>query len=176
MQGDDFTNCLKQMNQFGLLKKYPIGGPQVELEPLWGLGPEARAGYWGIEWYYKSDLTLGKNNKLAHDFVAECTARFNALDRAPRVRLHHARPAAHRDRRVEIARRPQDRARDRRHEVHLGVQRLGYYRKEDHQLMWPDWIAKIRPTERRRSDDLFDVLDLEPAEDIEQSGAEKEPS
>ena len=40
VQGDDYTNCLKQMNQFGLLKKYPVGGPQVELEPL--LGPAAR--------------------------------------------------------------------------------------------------------------------------------------
>ncbi len=63
VQGDDYTNCLKQMNQFGLLKKYPVGGPQVELEPLWGSRPDARSGYWGVEWYYKSDLTLGKGNK-----------------------------------------------------------------------------------------------------------------
>ena len=76
VQGDDYVNCLKQMNQFGLLKKYPIGGPQVEIEPLLGLAPDSRSGYWGIEWYYKSELTLGKGNTLANNFVAECTKRY----------------------------------------------------------------------------------------------------
>ncbi|MBV8580324.1 MAG: ABC transporter substrate-binding protein, partial [Candidatus Eremiobacteraeota bacterium] len=49
-----------------------------------------------------------------------------------------------------------------------------YYRKEDHQLMWPMWVAKIRsngtPGDKL---DLFDVTDIQAPEAIEQSVAEK---
>ena len=50
-----------------------------------------------------------------------------------------------------------------------------YFRKEDHQLMWPMWVAKIRangtPGDKL---DLFDVTDINAAEAVEQSVAEKE--
>ncbi len=40
--------------------------------------------------------------------------------------------------------------------------------------MWPMWIAKIRPNGTPGDKyDLFDVIDIEPAEAIEQSVAEK---
>ena len=49
-----------------------------------------------------------------------------------------------------------------------------YYRKEDHQLMWPMWVAKIRPNGTPGDKyDLFDVTDIQAAEAIEQSVAEK---
>lgn len=176
VQGDDFVNCLKQMNQFGLIKKYPIGGPQVELEPLWGLGPEARAGYWGIEWYYKSDLTLGKNNKLAHDFVAECTARFKKPPTARNafgyITLDRLLTGIAESKSLDAPKIAHAIEGTKFTSIFNGT---GYYRKEDHQLMWPDWIAKIRPNGTPGDpNDLFDVLDIEPAEDIEQSAAEKE--
>jgi branched-chain amino acid transport system substrate-binding protein len=176
VQGDDYTNCLKQMNQFGLLKKYPVGGPQVEIEPLLGLSPDARSGYWGVEWYYKSDLTLGKGNAAAHEFVAESTQRFgkpptarNAFGYITVDRLLTGMAEAKALDAVKIA-----------HAIE-GVKfssifnGQGYYRKEDHQLMWPMWIAKIRPNGTPGDKyDLFDVLDMEPAEGIEQTIAEKE--
>lgn len=176
VQGDDYTNCLKQMNQFGLLKKYPVGGPQVELEPLYGLPPEAREGYWGIEWYYKSDLTLGKNNRVAHQFVADYTSRFKKPPTARSCfgyvtadRLITAMAETKSTDAVKMARALEN---TRFTSIFNGT---AYYRKEDHQLMWPMWVAKIRPNGTPGdSRDLFDVIDMHPAEAIEQSVAEKQ--
>ena len=50
--GDDMVNALKQAIQFGLDKKVPLAGGQVELEPLEGLPPDARVGTWVMEWYW----------------------------------------------------------------------------------------------------------------------------
>ncbi|MEA2663304.1 MAG: branched-chain amino acid transport system substrate-binding protein [Candidatus Eremiobacteraeota bacterium] len=175
VQGDDYTNCLKQMNQFGLLKKYPVGGPQVELEPLLSLPPEARAGNWGIEWYYKSDKTLGKNNKLAHQFVADYTARFHKPPTARSCfgyvtadRLIHAMAETKSTDSVKLAHALEN---TRFSSIFNGT---AYYRKEDHQLMWPMWVAKIRPNGTPGDKyDLFDVTDINAAEAVEQSVAEK---
>lgn len=175
VQGDDYTNCLKQMNQFGLLKKYPVGGPQVELEALYGLPPEARGGSWGIEWYYKSDLTLGKNNKLAHAFVADCTKRYNKPPTARNCfgyvtadRLITAMAEAKTTDSAKLARAIEN---TRFTSVFNGT---AYYRKEDHQLMWPMWVAKIRPNGTPGDKlDLFDVTDIQAAEAVEQTVAEK---
>jgi branched-chain amino acid transport system substrate-binding protein len=176
VQGDDYTNCLKQMNQFGLLKKYAVGGPQVELEPLYGLPPEARGGYWGVEWYYKSEKTLGKNNKIAQKFVADTMARYkqpptarNAFGYITMDRLAQAMSDAKSTDSVKVARAIEG--------VHFNsiFSGPGYYRKEDHQLMWPMWVAKIRP-EGTPGDkyDLFDVTDIQAPEAIEQTVAQKD--
>ncbi len=175
VQGDDYTNCLKQMNQFGLLKKYPVGGPQVELEPLLSLPPEARAGDWGIEWYYKSDKTLGKNNKLAHAFVADYTKRFSKPPTARSCfgyvtadRLITAMAETKSTDSVKLARALEN---TRFTSIFNGT---AYYRKEDHQLMWPMWVAKIRPNGTPGDKyDLFDVTDINAPEAVEQSVAEK---
>jgi branched-chain amino acid transport system substrate-binding protein len=175
VQGDDFTNCLKQMNQFGLLKKYPVGGPQVELEPLYGLPPEARGGYWGIEWYYKSDMTLGKGNAAAHQFVTDTLKRYgkpptarNAFGYITADRLITAMNDAKSTDAVKIAHAMEN---VRFTSIFNGT---GYYRKEDHQLMWPMWVAKIRPNGTPGDPlDLFDVIDIQAPEAIEQSIAQK---
>ncbi len=150
VQGDDYTNCLKQMNQFGLLKKYPVGGPQVELEAVLALPVEARTGYWGVEWYYKSDRTLGKGNALAHRFVSDYIARFHkppsaraAFGYVTADRLIHAMADAKSTESVKVAHALEN---TRFNSVFAGQ---AYFRKEDHQLMWPMWVAKIRPTARR---------------------------
>jgi branched-chain amino acid transport system substrate-binding protein len=176
VQGDDYTNCLKQMNQFGLLKKYPVGGPQVELESLYGLPPEARNGYWGIEWYYKSDKTLGKGNALAHQFVADYTGRFRKPPTARSCfgyvtadRLITAIAESKTTDPVKVARALENR---RFTSIFNGE---AYYRKEDHQLMWPMWVAKIRPDGTPNDKlDLFDVTDVQEAQAIEQTVAEKQ--
>lgn len=175
VQGDDYTNCLKQMNQFGLLKKYAVGGPQVELEALYGLPPEARGGYWGIEWYYKSDKTLGKNNALAHRFVADYTARFkkpptarSAFGYVTADRLITAMAESKSTESPKLAHAMEN---TRFSSIFNGQ---GYYRKEDHQLMWPMWVAKIRPNGTPGDKyDLFDVTDINAPEAVEQSVAEK---
>ncbi len=179
VQGDDYTNCLKQADSFGLLKKFPVGGPQVELEPLFGLPPEARTGYWGIEWYYASDETLGKGNKAAHDFVRDYFAHYlNAQKKPPTARqcfgyvsmdrmLHGIADAKSTDS-MKVARAIEG----------VKFQSIfadgGYYRKEDHQLMWPMWVAKLQPNGTPKDPNaLFDVVDKHDPASIEQSVAEK---
>ncbi len=175
VQGDDYTNCLKQMNQFGLLKKYPVGGPQVELEAVLALPVEARTGYWGVEWYYKSERTLGKGNALAHRFVSDYIARFHKPPSARACfgyvtadRLIHAMADAKSTESVKVAHALEN---TRFSSIFAGQ---AYYRKEDHQLMWPMWVAKIR-AEGTAADknDVFDVTDTQAAEAVEQSVADK---
>ncbi|MGP6189656.1 MAG: ABC transporter substrate-binding protein [Vulcanimicrobiaceae bacterium] len=175
VQGDDFTNCLKQANSFGLLKKVPVGGPQVELEPLWGLPPEARSGFWGVEWFYKSDLTLGKGNTLAHNFVNDYTKLNNQPPTARSAfgyisldRMATAMAEAKSTDTVKVARALEG---VRFRSIFNGE---AYYRKEDHQLMWPMWIAGIRPNGTPGDKyELFDVIDMVQPELIEQTVAEK---
>jgi len=175
VQGDDYTNCLKQMNQFGLLKKYAVGGPQVELEPLYGLPPEARGGYWGIEWYYKSDLTLGKGNVAAHQFVADTMKRYgkpptarNAFGYITGDRLLTAMNEAKSLDPVKVVHAIEN---VRFNSIFNGP---GYYRKEDHALMWPMWVAKINPNGTPGDPlDLFDVQNIQAAEAVEQTVAQK---
>ena len=134
VQGDDYTNCLKQMNQFGLLKKYPVGGPQVELE-RYGRPPTARNAF--------GYITL---DRLAH-------AMNDAKSTDP----------------VKVARAIEG---VRFTSIFAGS---AYYRKEDHQLMWPMWVAKIRPNGTPGDKyDLFDVTDINAAEAVEQTIAQKE--
>jgi len=175
VQGDDAVNCLKQMNQFGLLKKFPAGGPQVELEPLWQLPPEAREGYWGIEWYYKSDLTLGKSNKAAHDFVAASAKKYG---RPPTARNCFGYVGLDRVLTAMADAKSTDTAKVARAIEGVKFTSIfdgsAYFRKEDHQLMWPMWVAKIRPNGTPSDKyDLFDVLDTHDADSIEQSVADK---
>jgi branched-chain amino acid transport system substrate-binding protein len=176
VQGDDYTNCLKQMNQFGMLKKFPVGGPQVELEPVLSLPPEARGGYWGIEWYYKSEKTLGKGNQLAHQFVADTIKRYGSPPTARNCfayvsmdRLLTTIAETKSTDGVKLARAIEN---TRFTSVFNGP---AYYRKEDHQLMWPMWVAKIRPDGTPGDKyDLFDVTDIQAAEAVEQTVADKQ--
>ena len=179
VQGNDIVNCLKQANSFGLLKKIPVGGPQIELESLWSLPPEARVGYWGMEWYYKSDLCLGKGNKVAHQFVSDYMAHYMNPEKKPPTarncfgyvsmdRLLHGMNDAKSTDPVKVARAIEDK---RFESIFAGT---GYYRKEDHQLMWPMWVSEIRPNGTPGDpNDLFDVIAIHEADTIEQTVADK---
>jgi hypothetical protein len=49
-----------------------------------------------------------------------------------------------------------------------------YFRKEDHQLMWPMWFGEVRREGANGDkDDLFDISDVHQADAIELSIAEK---
>lgn len=50
--GEDGTNVLKQIVQFGLDKKFHITGGMIELETLEALPPTSRIGTWVAEWYW----------------------------------------------------------------------------------------------------------------------------
>ncbi|HVT55647.1 MAG TPA: ABC transporter substrate-binding protein [Xanthobacteraceae bacterium] len=57
VDGQDLVNCMKQAAQFGLTKKFPIGGGLSELEVLRALPREAKLGWWTLEWYWDQPNT-----------------------------------------------------------------------------------------------------------------------
>jgi branched-chain amino acid transport system substrate-binding protein len=57
VDGQDLVNCMKQAAQFGLMKKFPIGGGLSELEVLRALPKEAKQGWWTLEWYWDQPNT-----------------------------------------------------------------------------------------------------------------------
>jgi branched-chain amino acid transport system substrate-binding protein len=183
VQGDDFTNCMKQADSFGLLKKFAVGGPQVELEPLYGLSPEQRTFYkgtlWGIEWSYSSDICLGKGNKVAHQFVSDYRAHYlNSQKKPPTARQCFGYVSVDRMLAGMAAAKSIDSIKVARAIEGEKFQSIfadgGYYRKEDHQLMWPMWVADIRPNGTPSDpNDLLNVIGKHDAASIEQSVAEK---
>jgi branched-chain amino acid transport system substrate-binding protein len=55
--GQDLVNSMKQAAQFGLTKKFPIGGGLCELEVLAALPREAKQGWWTLEWWWDQPNT-----------------------------------------------------------------------------------------------------------------------
>jgi branched-chain amino acid transport system substrate-binding protein len=55
--GQDRINSMKQAAQFGLFKKFAIGGGLSELEVLRALPPEARTGWTTLEWWWDQPNT-----------------------------------------------------------------------------------------------------------------------
>lgn len=55
--GQDLVNSMKQAVQFGLTKKFAIGGGLSELEVLRALPDEARLGWWTLEWWWDQPNT-----------------------------------------------------------------------------------------------------------------------
>jgi branched-chain amino acid transport system substrate-binding protein len=57
VDGQDLVNCMKQAAQFGLTKKFAIGGGLTELEVLKALPKEAKLGWWTLEWWWDQPNT-----------------------------------------------------------------------------------------------------------------------
>lgn len=174
-QGDQFVNCLKQAAAFGIQKSIPLGGPQLELEAVEALPAEARVGFWGVEWYYNSPLCVGTAGSPGRQFAAEYRRRFN---KAPSARSAFGYIAMDRMLWAMNAAKSTDPAKTCRALENTRFQSIfqgtAYFRKEDHQLMWPMWIAEMRPngTATDKSD-LFNILGRQEADKIEQPVAEK---
>ena len=171
VQGDDFVNCLKQTNQYGIAGKIPIGGPQVELEAVWALPEQARVGYWGVEWYYKGASVIGTNNKLANDFVANYRKKYGTPPTARSafgyITMDRLLWTVNQARSTNAAKMAKALEGNHFNSIWEGG---GYYRDVDHQLMWPMWLGSIRPKGTPQDQyDIFDIVDRQEAADIEQS-------
>jgi branched-chain amino acid transport system substrate-binding protein len=175
VQGDQFVNCLKQASAFGLVKTVPLGGPQVELEAVEALPPEARVGFWGVEWYYNSPLCVGPAGSLGNQFVAEYKKKYSKTPSARSAfgyiamdRMLWAMNAAKSTDALQVAKTLETTPFD------TIFQGKAYFRHVDHQLMWPQWIAEIRANGTPHDkDDLFHILGRQEADAIEQSVADK---
>jgi branched-chain amino acid transport system substrate-binding protein len=174
VQGDDFVNCLKQAHQFGITTKIPVGGPQGELEAIYALPKEARLGYWGVEWYYKSPDVTG-NNPEAAKFIADYRKRYgqppsarSAFGYIAMDRLLWGINEAKSTNAAAIAKKLEG--------VHFNALNYqpSYFRAVDHQLMWPMWLGGVR-AEGNGGDpyDIFDIVDRQEPDAIEQTVAEK---
>ena len=71
MGGGDQVVSIKQFMQFGLNRQMALGGALFELESIQALPPEARVGWWTMEWYWNQP-------GLPHvaDFVAKISVRY----------------------------------------------------------------------------------------------------
>jgi len=175
VQGDDLINCLKQANSFGLLKRIPVAGPQGELEVFWSLPKEAQVGYWGFEWYYKSDLVLGKSNSAARAFVRDYMAKYNepptarsAFGYITASRMMDAFDQAKGTDPVKICRALEDKHFD------ALCEGSAYYRSVDHQLIWPMWFGDVRAGGTASDPkDIFNVIDAQPGDQIEKSAEQQ---
>ena len=175
VQGTDFVNCLKQATAFGITQKVAVGGPQVELESVWALPEEARVGYWGTEWYFKDEIVLGKGNTEGLQFATAYEKKYgspatmrSAFGYISLTRLAAAINEAKSTETVKIARQLEG---QRFKSIFEGD---AYYRPVDHQLMYPMWVAKIRPNGTPSNKlDVFDIVDRQPADKIEWTVAEK---
>ena len=166
-QGQDQINALKQANSMGLLKRIPVAGPQGELENFWALPKEARIGYWGFEWYYKSPLSTGKNAAAAA-FIKAYTAANKQPPTARSVfgyvttqRLLAAMTKAKGTDAVKIA---QALSGDRFQGLWEGE---AYYRDVDQQLIWPMWFGEVSGSGKGGDDmDIVKILDAQPGDKI----------
>lgn len=174
-QGDQFVNCLKQAAAFGITKTMHLGGPQAELEAMMALPEAARVGYWGVEWYYNSPLCLGPAGSPARQFVAEYKKRTGKTPTARSAfgyismdRTLWAMSEAKSTDGVKLAHVLENA------KFSTIFQGQTYFRKEDHQLMWPMYIGQVRASGTAADkDDLFNILGSQPPEKIEQTIAEK---
>ncbi len=172
--GQDQINALKQADSMGLLKRIPVAGPQGELEYFWSLPKEARVGYWGIEWYYKSALVTGKN-RAAADFIKAFTALYKQPPTARGVfgyiaaqRLMAAMEKSKGTDAVKISQ-----ALSGEHFAGLW-EGDAYYRDVDHQMIWPMWFGQVH-SEGKNGDenDIFEIADAQPGDKIEKSADEQ---
>jgi branched-chain amino acid transport system substrate-binding protein len=134
--GQDLVNSMKQAAQFGLLKKFPIGGGLSELEVLKALPPAARQGWWTLEWWWDQP-----NTPHVKEYVAKYRKTY-ADGSYPSARtwfgyagLHALAMGANKAKSID----PVKHARalegmELPPEVKLQPHNV-YFRKEDHQLM-----------------------------------------
>jgi branched-chain amino acid transport system substrate-binding protein len=173
-QGQDLINCLKQANSLGLLKRVAVAGPQGEIENFWSLPKEARVGYWGFEWYYKSALVTGKN-RAAGDFIKTYTGMFKQPPTARSVfgyvtaeRMMAAMTKAKGTDAVKVSQ-----AISGEHFTGLW-EGDAYYRDVDHQLIWPMWFGQVRPDGKNGDEwDIFEVVDAQQGDKVEKPADEQ---
>jgi branched-chain amino acid transport system substrate-binding protein len=157
--GSDLVNFLKQARAFGLLAKVAVAGPLLFYEDAWAMAPEDRVGYWGVDWYYKSDSVLGSNNTLARDFISAYTKRFNeppsdysCTGYVSMDRLLWAIDKAKSTDSVKIARTLEGA------EFQSLWAGTTHYSRVNHRLIWPAWFGELHS--HGTADDPYDILTI----------------
>jgi branched-chain amino acid transport system substrate-binding protein len=146
VDGQDLVNCMKQAAQFGLTKKFAIGGGLSELEVLRALPKEAKQGWWTLEWYWDQP-----NTPHVKEWVA-AYQKANADGTYPSARtwfgyagLHAIALGANNAKSVEAAKVAKAlEGLELPPEVKLQPNKV-YFRPGDHQLMSSEFPGEILP-------------------------------
>jgi branched-chain amino acid transport system substrate-binding protein len=163
--GQDLVNSMKQAAQFGLMKKFPIGGGLSELEVLAALPKEAKVGWWTLEWWWDQP-----NTPHVKDWVSKYQSTYN--DRSyPSARtwfgyagLHAIALGVAKANSLEspkVAKALE--GLELPSEVKLQPNRV-YFRQGDHQLMSSEFPGEI--IQDGSYPHLFKVADIVPGEKI----------
>ena len=157
VQGRDSVDCMKQIAMFGIQKKIPIAGSQIELEALEGMPPESRIGTWLIEWYWKQPGV-----PHVSQFVAEIRKRNGG--RVPTARhwfgfvtIHTFALVANQEKTLDAVKLAHALAGfDLPPEIKLQPNKV-FYRAGDHQLMLSQFVGELVKQGKDDPDDLFHV-------------------
>ncbi|HVV91880.1 MAG TPA: ABC transporter substrate-binding protein [Hyphomicrobiales bacterium] len=159
VDGQDLVNCLKQASQFGLDKKFPIGGGLSELEVLRALPDNARIGWWSLEWWWDQP-----NTPHVKEWVA-AYQKVHADGSWPSARtwfgyagLHSLALGANNAKSVEAVKVAHAlEGLELPPEVALQPHKI-YFRKGDHQLMSSEFPGEAQ--EHGKYPNLFKVADI----------------
>jgi branched-chain amino acid transport system substrate-binding protein len=164
MGGGDQVVSIKQFTQFGLARQMALGGALFELESIEALPPEARTGWWTMEWYW---------NQPGVPHVAEFVERIRAATGKTATARHWFGYVAMRSMQLAAERAQSTdgvkmaRAMEGMElppDVALMPGKFGY-RAGDHQLMSGIMVGQAgNPEAGGNKDDLFKVSALVPGE------------
>ena len=170
--GQDLVNAMKQAIQFGLDKKMAIGGGLSELEVLAALPPEARLGWWTLEWWWDQPKT-----PHVKEFVATYHKKYGKYPSARSwfgyAGLHSLALGASHAKSIE----PVKMARAMEGmvlppEVALQPHKV-YFRAGDHQLMSSEFPGEIK--RNGKYPDLFKVAEIVQGDTIALAVAQTHP-
>jgi len=146
VDGQDLVNCMKQAAQFGLMKKFAIGGGLSELEVLRALPKEAKQGWWTLEWYWDQPNTPHVKEWVAAYQKAHADGTYpSARTWFGYAGLHAIALGANKAKSVEAAKVAKAlEGLELPPEVKLQPNKV-YFRPGDHQLMSSEFPGEILP-------------------------------
>jgi branched-chain amino acid transport system substrate-binding protein len=159
VDGQDLVNCMKQAAQFGLMKKFPIGGGLSELEVLRALPKEAKQGWWTLEWYWDQPNTPHVKEWVAAYRKAYTDGTYpSARTWFGYAGLHSLALGANKAKSTEAAKVAKAlEGLELPPEIKLQPNKV-YFRAGDHQLMSSEFPGEILPDGKYPS--MFKVADI----------------
>jgi branched-chain amino acid transport system substrate-binding protein len=159
VDGQDLVNCMKQAAQFGLMKKFAIGGGLSELEVLRALPKEAKQGWWTLEWYWDQPKTPHVKEWVAAYRKAHADGTYpSARTWFGYAGLHAIAMGANKAKSVEAVKVAKAlEGLELPPEIKLQPNKV-YFRPGDHQLMSSEFPGEILPDGKYPS--MFKVADI----------------